>query len=160
MKRVLVLAGVCLVSSLATAAGDVHPLNVKTGLWQMTEVVTWTGLPLQYAAAMKSGRPKSYKSCIKEKDLSSNPWAGGSGEKCEWTVLKSTGTDMEVQSKSCDMGKEFGMTADIHGSIHVSDTENGTGEFSIVMTGNGQTMNGHVNYTGKWIAASCPANMD
>ena len=67
---------------------------------------------------------------------------------------------MEVQSKSCDMGKEFGMTADIHGSIHVSDTENATGEFSIVMTGNGQTMNGHANYTGKWIAASCPANMD
>jgi hypothetical protein len=67
---------------------------------------------------------------------------------------------MEVQGKSCDMGKEFGMTADVHGSIHVGDPENGNGEFSIVMTGNGQTMNGHATYKGKWVAASCPANMD
>jgi hypothetical protein len=160
MKRVMVVAAVCLMTCLATAAGDVRPLNVKTGLWQMTEVVNWTGLPPQYAAAMKNGQPRSYKSCVKEKDLSSNPWANGARDKCVWTVLKSTGSDMEVQGKSCDMGKEFGMTADVHGSIHVSDPENGTGEFSIVMTGNGQTMNGHANYTGKWVAASCPANMD
>jgi hypothetical protein len=48
---------VCLAASLATAAGDIHALNVKTGLWQMTEVVIWTGLPQQYAAAMRNGVP-------------------------------------------------------------------------------------------------------
>jgi len=154
------VAGICLVASFATAAGDVRPLNAKPGLWQMTEVITWTGLPPQYAAAMKNGRPINYKSCVKEKDLSSNPWANGSRERCAWTVLKSTGTDMEVEGKSCDMGKEFGMTADVHGSIHVSDPGNGSGEFSIVLTGNGQTMNGHATYSGKWVAANCPASMD
>jgi hypothetical protein len=160
IKEGIAVAVMCLAASLATAAGDVHPLNAKTGIWQMTEVVTWTGLPPQYAAAMKSGQPIKYKSCVKEQDLNGNPWANGSGEKCTWTVLKSTGTDMEVQGKSCDMGKDFGMTADVHGTIHVSDPENGNGSFSIVLTGNGQTMNGHASYTGKWASATCPAGTD
>jgi hypothetical protein len=58
------------------------------------------------------------------------------------------------------MGKNMGMTAEAHGTIHVLDSENGTGSFAIVLTGNGQTMNGHASYTGKWVAASCPADMN
>ena len=157
MRKAIAVAVTCLAVSLATAAGDVHPLNVKTGLWQMTEVVTWTGLPPQLAAMMKNSQPVKYKSCVKEKDLTSNPWSNGE-EKCTWTTLKSSSTDMELQAKSCQMG-EFG-TADIHGTIHASDSENGTGAFDIVMTMNGQTMKGHATYTGKWAAASCPANMN
>src|ERR1700680_3490452 len=155
MRKAIAVAVICLAASLASAAGDVHPLNVKTGLWQMTEIITWTGLPPQMAALMKNGQPIKYKSCVKEKDLSSNPWADGSGEKCAWTVLKSSSTDMEVRGTSCQMGN-YG-TAEVHGTIHVTDTENGTGSFAIVLTGNGQTMNGHATYTGKWVAASCPA---
>ena len=158
MRKVLVVAVICLAVFVAFAAEDLHPLNVKTGLWQMSETVTWTGLPPQYAATMKNGQPRNYKSCVKTKDLNTNPWAGGSGENCVWTVLKSTGTDMEVRGTSCDLGKNFGMTAEAHGTIHVSDSENGTGSFAVTMTGNGQTMNGHASYTGKWIAASCPGN--
>src|SRR5579863_8707739 len=158
MKKAMAVAMACLAASLATAAGDIRPLNAKTGLWQMTETVTWTGLPPQYAAMMKSGRPVSYKSCIKEKDLGTNPWSPGSGRKCNWTVLKSTGTDMEVEAKGCQMGGNG--TADVHGTVHVSDSENGTGAFSIVTTMNGQTMNGHATYTGKWVSATCPNDMD
>lgn len=159
MKKAIALAVICLAGSLATAAGDVHPLNAKTGLWQMTETITWTGLPPQYAAMMRNGRPISYKSCVKEKDLSSNPWGSKAEENCNWTVLKSSGTDMEFEGKACQMGN-FGV-ADMHGTIHVADPENGTGSVSIVLNAaNGQTMNGHATYTGKWLAASCPANMN
>ena len=158
MRKAMAVAVVCLSASLATAAGDVQPLNAKTGLWQMTQVVTWTGLPPQYAAAMRSGQAIKYKSCVKEKDLRSNPWAPGSGEKCNWTVLKSSSSDMEVEGKSCQMG-EFG-TADVHGTIHVSDSENGTGAFTMVLTAQGQTMHGHAAYTGKWMSASCPSSMN
>ena len=95
MKKAIAAALLCLAASLAySAAGNMQPLNVKTGLWQMTETVTWTGLPPQMASAMNNGRTIKYKSCVKTKDLSSNPWADGSGEKCAWTVLNSTGTDM------------------------------------------------------------------
>lgn len=158
MKRAIAVATVCLVASLATAAGDVHPLDAKTGLWQITETMTWTGLPPQYANMMGSGRPINYKSCVKEKDLSSNPWAQGSREKCKWTVLKSSSTDTEVEAKSCDMGN--GAVADAHGAIHLTDSGNGTGAFSFVLTMNGQTMNGHATYTGKWVSTDCPRDMD
>ena len=157
MKKAIAVAVVCLAASVFTAAGDMHPLDVKTGLWQMTEVITWTGLPPQYAAMMRNARPVKYQSCVKEKDLSSNPWANKK-DKCAWTTLKSSSTDMEVEAKSCQMG-EWG-TADYHGTIHASDSENGTGSISVVMTANGQTMNGHAAITGKWLAASCPADMN
>ncbi|MBZ5722709.1 MAG: DUF3617 domain-containing protein [Acidobacteriia bacterium] len=161
MKKAIAAAVFCLAASLAyTATGNVQPLNVKTGLWQMSETVTWTGLPPQLASAMKNGQTIKYKSCVKAKDLNTNPWADGSEEKCVWTVLNSTGTDMEVRGTSCNLGKDFGMTAEVHGKIHVLDSENGTGSFAVTLTGNGQTMNGHALYTGKWVGASCPANLD
>jgi hypothetical protein len=51
-------------------------------------------------------------------------------------------------------------TADVHGTVHVSDSENGTGTFTIVLTAQGQTMNGHATYTGKWVSANCPNDMN
>lgn len=138
---------------------NVTPLNAKVGAWQITQTVSWTGLPPQQAAIMKQASPTmTYKSCVKAKDLTSNPWAN-SHDECAWSAQSSTGTDMDVQATGCQMGKEFGMTADIHGKIHVVDSEHGTGSFDITMTGNGQTMHGHGTYTGKWIGPSC-AGMD
>lgn len=94
----------------------------------------------------------TYTSCVKAKDLNSNPWAERDSH-CAWTVLKSNGTDMELQGTSCQMGN--GMTADVHGAIHVSDPEHGTGTFDMTLTGNGQNMKGHASYSGKWLSATC-----
>jgi Protein of unknown function (DUF3617) len=155
------VAAICLLAAVVFAAtGEFQPLKVKTGLWQMTETVTWNGLPPQMAPMMKAGpQPRTYKTCVTTEDLSTNPWAKGSGEKCTWTVLNSSGSDMEVRGTSCDFGKDYGMKADVHGKIHVLDSENGTGSMAITLTGNGQTMNGNASYTGKWIGASCAAGM-
>jgi hypothetical protein len=150
--------GMCWAAGAAFAAmQQVQPLNVKTGLWQITQTVTWTGLPPQLEVALQNGRKVAYKSCVKTDDLSTNPWADGSGQDCHWTVLNSNGTDMEVKGTSCDLGKDFGMTAEVHGTIHVVDPENGTGSMRITLSGNGLTLNGQASYTGKWIAARCPA---
>jgi Protein of unknown function (DUF3617) len=161
MRKPLWVAVICLSASVALAAtGTFQPLKVKTGVWQMTEIVTWTGLPPQMAAMMQSGHTTKYKSCVTAKDLNTNPWANGSDEKCKWTVLNSTGTEMEVQGTSCEAGKEYGMTTEVHGKIHVQDSENGTGTMEITLTGNGQTMHGKASYTGKWIGATCPADLN
>lgn len=137
------------------------PLNVKTGLWQMTETISWVGLPPQMQTAMNNGVAINYKSCVKPADLTVNPWAeGSSGHTCRWTTLSSNGTDMEVQGDSCDLGKDYGLAATVAGTIHVIDSQDGTGSFDIVLTGNGQTMHGHASYTGQWVAATCPAAMD
>ena len=161
MNKAISVAVIVLGSLMLLAAqGKIQPLNVKTGVWQMSQTVTWTGLPPELARTMKNGATNNYKACVRAKDLSSNPWAEGTNDKCNWTVVHSNGTDMEVRGTGCDFGKEFGMDADVHGTIHVVDSENGTGSFSITLTGNGQTMHGHAAYTGKWVAASCPANLN
>jgi len=148
----------CLLAITAAAvSASIHPLNAKTGLWQMSETVNWTGLPPQLEAALANGKAHHYQSCVKPEDLSTNPWADGSRENCTWTVVSSTGTDMEVEGTSCNLGAEFGWMAEVHGKIHVLDSEDGTGSFDVRMSGNGQTMNGHASYTGKWVGSSCPA---
>ena len=161
MRKAISVAVIALgVLMVLAAQGKIQPLNVKTGLWQISETVTWTGLPPQFGENMKNGATHSYKSCVKPKNLSSNPWAEGSDSKCNWTVVNSTGTDMEVRGTGCDAGKEFAMVAELHGTIHVVDSENGTGSFSITLTGNGQTIHGHAAYTGKWVAATCSADLN
>lgn len=160
MKKAIAAPALFGVVAAAAVAAAFHPLNVKTGLWQMTETATWNGLPPQLNDAMGNGRANSYQTCVTTEDLKTNPWAEGSSEKCRWTVLTSTGTDMEVRGTSCDMGSEFGMTAEVHGKIHVLDSENGTGSFDITMNGNGQTVTGHATFTGKWVGSSCRASAD
>jgi hypothetical protein len=57
---------------------------------------------------------------------------------------------------SCHIGKHYGMTAEVHGKTHVLDSQDGTGSFSVTLTGNGQAMNGNATCTGKWIDATLP----
>jgi hypothetical protein len=153
MRNAIAVAVICFGTWLALAQTQTaKPLNANTGLWQITQTVTWTGLPPQYAAMMKNGQPRKYNSCVKAKDLSSNPWAEP-GEHCAWTVLKSDGTNMEVQGSSCQKGN--GATADVHGTVYMSDSQDGTGTFDITLNTNGQTMKGHATFTGKWLSATC-----
>jgi hypothetical protein len=176
MRKMMVLSGICVLAAVLLAQTqnnkakapmpvpnstlNLTPLNVNTGLWQMTQTITWQGLPPQMASAMTNGVPVKYQSCVKQADLSTNPWGEGSGHTCHWTTVSSNGTDMQVEGDSCDLGKEYGMTASIQGSIHVSNPQNGTGTFDIVLNGNGQSMHGHATYTGQWVAATCPANLN
>jgi len=158
MRKSLLVVAICSAASVVFAAAF-QPLNVNTGLWHMTKAITWTDLPPQMAAMMKSApRTTTYNSCVTAESLKTNPWANGSGDSCTWTVLNSTSTDMEVRGAGCNFGKDSGMTAEIHGQIHVSDPEDGTGSMTVTLTGNGQTMHGVASYQGKWVAASCPAH--
>jgi hypothetical protein len=156
MRKTVVSAAV--LGGLLTVAfsQEIQPLRASTGLWQMEETVTWTGLPPEMAAVMANGRVHHYTTCVNAQDLRSNPWAEGSNAQCKWTALHSTPTDMDVQGTGCNIGME-GMTAEVRGKIHLTDAKDGTGSFDISMAGNGQTLTGHASYTGKWISSTCPA---
>lgn len=158
--RRLLLMPLLGVSVVIAAAVQFKPLNVNTGLWQITQTMSWNALPPAMAAVLR-GMPqtRTYQSCVTAQDLSSNPWAEGSGENCTWTVLNSTGTDMEVQGTGCDLGTQFGLTTQIHGQIHIMDPKDGTGQMTMTLgDGNGQTATGQASYTGKWVGATCPTN--
>ena len=47
----------------------------------------------------------------------------------------------------------------MNGKIHVVDSEHGTGSVDVTLLGNGMNAKGHVDMTGKWIGATCPADM-
>lgn len=164
MRKAIAVGLICLAASLAfAAAGKIEPLKAKTGLWQMTQTIKWTGLPPQYQSLMQSVNPTmTYKSCVRAKDLNTNPWANGSSEKCQWTALDSNGTDMHVQGTSCVAKRgNNGLTVNnFNGRIHMLDSEHGEGNFDVTMTFEGQTAHGHATYTGKRIGATCPADMN
>jgi hypothetical protein len=125
-------------------AATVQPLNVNTGLWQVTGTNNVAG----------SDHPINYKKCVSEKQLG-EPWVNGPDEKCTWTVVNSTGTDMEVNGKSCEAGKQYGMETNIDLKLHVVDSENVNATMQGTMTGNGQTMNMNGKLKAKWLGAKC-----
>lgn len=145
------------------ASAQLTPLNMKTGLWQTTMTGKYSGLPPQMAAAINPHH--SYKSCVKPEQLSKDQWAKGlSGYKCSsMTVLKSTGTDVDVQATGCDAGN--GMTAEGHGKFHMVDSGHLIGSMDVTFSGNtpfgdSGSVHMHADYTSNWIGASCPANMN
>lgn len=138
---------------------DITPLNMKSGLWQTTMTGQYSGLPAQYAQAMN--RNTSYKNCVKPEDLIRNEWARGlAGLKCSTlTVLKSTGTDMEVEAKGCDAGR--GMLAEGQGKFHLANSGSLTGTMDVTFSGStpfggNSPVQMHAVYTSNWVGPSCP----
>lgn len=173
MNKGITVTGICLTVCLAFAgsvllaqsrtgkSSQVKPLDMKTGLWQTTMTGKYSGLPPQIAAAVNP--TSTYKNCVKPKDLASNAWTKNMLGKCSSvTVLKSTGTDTDVEAKDCAMGN--GMTAEGHGKFHLADSGHLTGMMDVTFSGNTPFAGSgpvHLlaNYTSKWIGASC-SNMD
>jgi RHS repeat-associated protein len=147
-----------------TVTGTLQRLDVRTGLWEITQTITLAELPPALQAMADQMTPEQraksglggttvHQSCVTSQDLNGNPF----DKNCDWTVLDSTSTDMNLRATACSMGK--GMTGQMKFKIHVIDSEHATGSGSIAITGNGQTFGGSATYTGKWIGVTCPAEL-
>jgi len=137
-------------ATILFAANGYQALNVKPGLWHVTGTNQFMGRPTK----------TDYKKCITAKDLNTNPWVNGPEEKCTWTVVTSTGSDMEIKGTSCELGKEYGMNTTVDLKLHAVDSENVKASMQGTSTGNGQTMNVSGTFTVKWMGSSCSANTD
>lgn len=168
MRKALAVGVICLASSLAFAVTQT-PLKVKPGLWQIDMAVNYSGLPpniqamldqmtAQQRHAMGLGATTTHKTCITEKQLNTQ-WVQGD-ENCKWTVLKSTSSDLDVQGTGCRAGKNEGMNTNVEVKIHVFDSEHVQGTMHGTGFGNGlhTTLDG--KYMGKWIGATCHADMN
>lgn len=147
MQRTMALA-LLFTATILLAADSNQPLNVKPGLWHVTGTNQFMG----------NTTKTDYKNCITAKDLSSNPWVSGSDEKCTWTVVTSTASDIEIKGTSCELGKEYGMSTSVDIKLHAVDSENVKASMQGTSTGNGQTVNLSGAFTGKWMGSSCSAN--
>ena len=151
MRKALLVGAACLVASAAMGSGKYEPLNIKTGLWQVTETWTATGLPNGMSIPPHT---TTYKNCITAKDLATNPFNDREA-KCSWTVLNSSATDMELKGTGCALGRNDDMKANVHLKLHVVDPEHVTGSGEWTGTGNGQSISGSASGSGKLVSASC-----
>ena len=168
----VIFIGLILTSSLPVLAADrVQPLNVKTGLWEMTMTTTTSGTmpispelaakltPEQRArmdAAMKANsgektRTTTYKDCMTKEKLEKGADFGKADSKCPPTVANSTGSSVDVRF-SCE---QAGVKTS--GTIHFDalNLENIKGSGQTSATGGGNTMNAKLSWTGKWIGPTC-----
>ena len=144
MRSLILLGGVALASSILLA--DTKPLDIKTGLWQVTMTSTVTG--------MGAPQTRTYKTCVKKEDLNKYPFSDPE-DKCTYTVVNSTGARMEAHG-TC-MRPEAKIDFELKLDAADSETVKGTGK--MIINAGGTTMNGDYAGTGKWIGATCPANM-
>jgi len=174
--RKMIALGVALLLPLALLAGGKIKLNVKTGLWQTTNTNTVSGsmgLPPELAAKMTpaqrarfeaaakkqaSGVPRTvtHKDCLTPEKLAEDPFTDkshGDNLKCQETVIKSTGTDLEVRELCTDGSSK----SDIHLSFRADSTEHVTGSGTTTVTMGGQVMNSVMKMDSRWISAACPA---
>jgi hypothetical protein len=155
------------------AGADKTPLNVKTGLWQVTVNHTTSGqvgippdiaaklTPQQLAAAeaaMKNrasgpSAPQVYQKCITKDDLIKNAFGNRDKQSCTEKVLKSTASDLELE-EAC--ANERGKT-DTHLNLHAVDSEHVTGTGHAISDIGGHNMTVDLKFDSKWVGSSCPA---
>ena len=169
MRKIMRIVAYLAISVCALAADTGQPLDVKIGLWQIDMRLDYSGLPPQMQAmldrmtpqqraTMGLGGTKTYKQCVTAKQLHT-PWVEGD-ESCDWTVLKSTSSDLDVRGSSCRAGRNDGLSTNVEVKIHKLDSEHVQATIHGSGTGNGVNATLDGNYAGKWLAASCPAGTE
>lgn len=157
-KMILLLSGLAISASLLAAVTE-QLLNVKTGLWQVDMTANYGGLPPQMQAMLTGmGGTKTYKTCVDRKQLST-PWIQGD-DKCTWTVLKSTSSELDAHGTSCQLGKDLGLSTEEDIKVHAVDPEHVRATVHGTATGNGINATLDGNFTGKWLSETCPADMN
>lgn len=144
MRKIILLAAILLPATILLAQGDVQPLDVKPGLWQVTMTTTFNGMGTPHTS--------THKSCVKKEDLNKYPFTDPE-HNCTYRVMSSTGKTMEAHG-TCQPGGDAGKV-DFDLRLDALDSENvkGTGDMS--MNFNGQMVKGKYAATGKWLSGTC-----
>jgi hypothetical protein len=169
MRKAIFIVACLVMCAFLLAAGTEQPLNVKTGVWQVEMTLNYSGLPPnmqamlnqmtpQQRAAAGLGGTKTYKQCVTAKQLNT-PWVQGD-DGCNWTVLKSTSSDLDVRGTSCRAGRNDGLDTSVEVKIHAVDSEHVRATMHGTGTGNGVKATLDGNYAGKWIGKTCPAGTE
>lgn len=170
MKHTIV-AAVCLVAaSLLWAAQKIEPLNVKFGLWEMSNTVNLSGAPTlppdvlakmppeqraRVEERMKNfggNRVQNYKSCFTKKKLEEGMGFDDPKQQCKRKIISSSSTRLEMQVECIvENAKASG-----GGKIEAVDpgTVKGHMHFNVA-TPNGGNVESDVIISGKYVGADC-----
>jgi hypothetical protein len=140
----MILSGVVVLSATTLVAASLDPLNIRTGLWQVTMTSKINELP--------APNTSTYESCVRKEDLGKYPFTDPEAN-CTWNVVSSTGSKMEANGTCMPegMGKVgFSMR------LEAVDSENVKGTGQLTANGPAGTMKGSYSGAAKWIGATCP----
>jgi hypothetical protein len=171
MSRSLLLAVFAAfgVATFAPADAADQVLNVKVGLWEVTNTGQATGAPpvdtstmpperaARMEAAMKAAmanaaKPRSFKRCITKEKLEKDPFQEREeANMCKRTYLTRTSSVFAFKEECATEGGKT--TAE--GRFEVVDSENMKGTVETVINRAGREMTMNNQLTGKFISASC-----
>jgi Protein of unknown function (DUF3617) len=126
MRRISLLATITLYASVL-AANKVTPLNLKVGLWEVTTTTVPDDITLlarflekltpeqraraeERMKARKADPPKTViaRQCLTRKDLERGTPFRPFQKSCRWTVLTSTGSELEMRGECVHQGAKTG----------------------------------------------------
>jgi hypothetical protein len=168
----LVLLSFCLPSAVA-ADKFVRP-NIKTGLWEVTETHTMTGMPAmpsippdvlakmtpeqraqfeEHMKGMGGGGPKTTtrKDCITREQLDKDLAFGENRAECTRTVISSSSsmTEMKIHCQ------EKETTSDGTFKFEALSTESVKGTVRMVINSHGRPMNMNFDFISKYLGPAC-----
>ncbi len=150
------------------AGGKVLTLNVKPGLWEVTETTGVAGqIPIpagmlekltpeqrtRFEDRLKSEssapKPTVYKRCITQNDVDKG--FSLDDKPCTRTVVSSTASRMDVKLDCLINDTKWNG----RGQFEAVDSENVKGHIQAVASNGDHTMRASSSYTAKWIGSSC-----
>lgn len=142
-------------------------LNVKMGLWEMTQTVTITGdgatpdtssmTPDQAArmkavmSAMMGPHTNTYKTCLTPDKF--NKGALTDQKNCKSTIVNNTSSMLDVQMECTGQGGQGSMSGTGHFEAPTPETIKGTFKGTTAMGAQKMTSSGTT--AGKWLGADC-----
>src|SRR5580692_4017130 len=171
MRSKLVVVLIITASAGLWAADKYQPLDVKTGLWEVTTTVSTSGqmpippdllaklTPEQRAKfeqqmsgrSLQPAKPIVSKHCLTQEQLDKGDSFAENRKSCQHTVVSSTRSKAEVRLQ-CE---EKDMKFDVKLQFEAIDSENVRGQTQSIATGGDHSMNANSTFTAKWISPNC-----
>ncbi len=170
MKVLWLTALVFGVTTMVFAADKVDPLDVKTGLWDVTFTSNMSGAPPITADRLdkmspeqrarlekmwkdreaKGAQTSNRKHCVTQEQLKDHAFIEDEPS-CKRTVLASTSKELNVRVQCSS--EEGTRTSTYH--IHAVSSEEVKGAIHVEHSGGGRTLEITNDFTGKWLAPMC-----
>jgi hypothetical protein len=171
MWRISLVAKITLCASLFLAAHKVTPLNVKTGLWEVTTTTTASEKAMLPAALLEKLNPEERarveermkarkadaqkttitKQCLTEKQLERGMPFHPVRNSCNWTVVSSTGHKVAMQAECVDNGVKMEGAV----SIETLGPEEAKGSVQFLTGSENSAPSLTSTFTAKWIGPEC-----
>jgi hypothetical protein len=164
--RTILCGLILLISMTVLAANKLQPLNVRIGLWEVTQTIASSGqAPIPPDALVKmtpeqrakveqqlknNNRTTTRKSCLTKEKLEKDP-GFSDNPNCTWTVLTSTASQVNARGECADHGIKDRVT--LKAEALSPESVKGSGQGTISAGDRTMTMN--LTFTAKWLGASC-----